>query len=97
MAIYKEALNNAARHAEAKRIEIAISASARRVEFEIRDDGKGFDADRVNGGQGLRNLRNRTETLGGRIEIRSRRGAGRRSGSLRKLMMSRRFGTCAMR
>ena len=47
--------------------------------LEIDDDGRGFDPARSTGtGQGLRNLRERAEGLGGRAEIDSTPGQGTR-------------------
>jgi signal transduction histidine kinase len=47
--------------------------------LEVDDDGRGFDPARVTGaGQGLRNLRERVERLGGRAEIHSNPGEGTR-------------------
>jgi signal transduction histidine kinase len=47
--------------------------------LEVDDDGQGFDPATVTGpGQGLRNLRERAEGLGGRAEIHSAPGEGTR-------------------
>jgi NarL family two-component system sensor histidine kinase LiaS len=47
--------------------------------LEVDDDGRGFDLARLPGtGQGLRNLRERAERLGGRAEIDSTPGEGTR-------------------
>jgi signal transduction histidine kinase len=42
---------------------------------EVEDDGCGFDASRAKR-SGLRGLQDRIETLGGRLELRSRPGNG---------------------
>jgi two-component system sensor histidine kinase DegS len=41
--IAQEALNNALKHAQAKKIDISIQMSNGRVSLTIRDDGEGFD------------------------------------------------------
>src|SRR5678815_267138 len=41
--IAQAALNNVARHAAAKRVEVALERAGSRVAFRIRDDGRGFD------------------------------------------------------
>jgi signal transduction histidine kinase len=47
--------------------------------LEVDDDGRGFDPAEVTGaGQGLGNLRERAERLGGRAEIHSGPGQGTR-------------------
>ncbi|HWV99444.1 MAG TPA: two-component regulator propeller domain-containing protein [Candidatus Acidoferrum sp.] len=78
MAIYKESLHNAARHSEAQQIQIQVLVESGRIELMISDDGCGFDAGRHNGGQGLRNLRQRAEAVGGVLEVYTERGAGTR-------------------
>jgi signal transduction histidine kinase len=45
--------------------------------LEVDDDGRGFDPARATGaGQGLRNLRERAQALGGHTEIASTPGQG---------------------
>ena len=46
------------------------------VRLDVRDDGAGFDPDRVNGGYGLRGMRNRILQVGGSLLVRARPGAG---------------------
>ena len=47
--------------------------------LEVDDDGQGFDPARTTGtGQGLRNLRERADRLGGQAEIHSIPGEGTR-------------------
>jgi signal transduction histidine kinase len=77
--IAQEALQNALRHAEAKRIFVRLQGGADRLTLEIEDDGTGFDP----GAPGLRSRRlgltsmeERAERLGGWLEIRSVPGAG---------------------
>jgi signal transduction histidine kinase len=76
MAIYKEAINNIARHANAKRIAISIVLSGNGITVEIHDDGCGFDIKAEKNGHGLRNLRNRLAELHGDFEVKSIPGAG---------------------
>ncbi len=76
MAIYKEALNNATRHSGAKRIDVQVRLESDAMEIVVRDDGRGFAANQVNGGQGLRNLRQRAAAVSGRLDIESKPGAG---------------------
>jgi signal transduction histidine kinase len=56
--IFQEIMNNTLRHAEAKNIYVSLKGAGR-FEFEIRDDGKGFDVKRElreGKGSGLRNI-----------------------------------------
>src|SRR5262249_60332398 len=45
--IAQEALNNVAKHARANRAEVSLTHRADTVELIVRDDGLGFDPDRV--------------------------------------------------
>jgi two-component system NarL family sensor kinase len=77
--IAQEALTNIVRHAHATRgtLSLRISAQAA-VTLSIEDNGCGFDAERVQAdpraGVGLRNMRERLETLGGTLSLASRPG-----------------------
>lgn len=79
--IVREALTNVLRHAEARRVRLAIAFQARRVRVSVRDDGRGFDVtsdDKPNDGHfGLIGMRERATQCGGRLVVRSapRRGA----------------------
>ena len=48
------------------------------VSLEVTDDGRGFDPAEVNGGYGLRGMRERLSQAGGRVEVRSAPGTGTR-------------------
>jgi signal transduction histidine kinase len=71
-----EALQNAAKHADgATAVSISLERH-RHVRFEVHDDGPGFFPSHVRAGQGLANMRDRIEAVGGRLEIRSTPGEG---------------------
>jgi len=73
-----EATQNALKHAEgATGIWIRLAQTARRLSFEVRDDGLGFAPDAVHG-RGMRNMRDRIEAVGGRLSIQSDPGVGTR-------------------
>jgi ligand-binding sensor domain-containing protein/signal transduction histidine kinase len=77
--IASEASANAARHGDARRIEIEIVFSPRTAALTIADDGSGFDpTQRKPGSIGLLVMRERTERLGGRFAVDSRPGEGTR-------------------
>jgi signal transduction histidine kinase len=71
-----EALQNAVKHAGAAEVRIQLAEVAGRLSFSVRDDGRGFDPAAVPGGAGLRNMADRVEALGGRLEVRSAPGRG---------------------
>jgi two-component system NarL family sensor kinase len=78
--IAQEALNNAARHAVARRILVEIDASAAGVRLAIQDDGRGFDPRAASRGFGLIGMRERAYLLGGALEVDSAPGRGTRIG-----------------
>ena len=74
--IFKEAVNNAAKHSECSRIEIDFRLENGAIYLQIADDGKGFDLSRKTDGNGLENMRKRAEKNGGKFEIESEIGRG---------------------
>jgi signal transduction histidine kinase len=70
IATVREALSNVARHAQASRVEITVVAAQHTLTISVADDGVGVrpDVDQ-SGGQGLRNMRDRAERLGGTFRI----------------------------
>lgn len=76
---FKEAIHNIARHAHCTRADIAIRRENGAFVLEISDNGQGFDPKaplQTTGGNGLRNLRNRGEVLGGKLVMESAPGGG---------------------
>lgn len=70
--VYKEALNNIARHAHATRVDIEFVCTPTLLEIHIRDNGRGFDPAMVGDcGNGLVNMRKRMEDIGGNFRIES--------------------------
>ena len=71
--IAQEALTNAERHAGARSIDMLLRRSRHGLTLTVLDDGAGFDADSVAGhpqrGIGLRNMMERMDAIGGRLEI----------------------------
>jgi len=71
---YKEALNNAVKHASAREIYISIVLQSAAFELIVKDDGCGFvpgEKRRHSSGDGLENMARRLADLGGHCEIRS--------------------------
>jgi signal transduction histidine kinase len=69
-----EALANAAKHAEASRVRIAIRRAGDSAAVLIDDDGRGGAA--VVSGGGLAGLRDRIDAIGGQLTVSSAAGAG---------------------
>jgi signal transduction histidine kinase len=66
-----EALQNVAKYAEADAATIRLSDGSGVLTFEVRDDGRGFDAGATGYGTGLQGMQDRLEALGGSLLIRS--------------------------
>ncbi len=73
--LVQEAVNNSARHANARTVEVYLHRHDDRVLCSVRDDGSGFDTRYVRG-LGLLGMEERVRRLGGRLEIDSRPGHG---------------------
>jgi signal transduction histidine kinase len=72
--IGQEAITNAARHARAQRLEVALEFEERQVRLSVQDDGQGFnpaDPPPSEGGFGLVGMRERTEHLHGDFRLES--------------------------
>jgi signal transduction histidine kinase len=72
----QEALANVRKHAHARDVCVVLSYAEQAVRLDIRDDGAGFDPDRVNGGYGLRGMRSRILQVGGNLLVKTHPGAG---------------------
>jgi signal transduction histidine kinase len=75
--IAQEALNNILRHGRAKAISVTLKQGRQNVILEIVDDGRGFDARKVDGGGlGLRNMKERALQINGKLKIISKPDQG---------------------
>jgi ligand-binding sensor domain-containing protein/two-component sensor histidine kinase len=74
--IFKESVNNAARHSGCVQANVSVAVTNGSLSFSVVDNGKGFDADRVEAGEGLLSMRRRAEKIGGVLVITSRAGTG---------------------
>ncbi len=77
--IFKETINNLAKHARASEVAISIETEKDLLKIEVKDNGRGFDpaAERDGyGGNGLPNMKKRAAALGGKFEIESAENAG---------------------
>lgn len=80
--VAREALTNIRKHAHAQRVTIDLTREDGEVALRIGDDGVGFDAEEASAGPekwphfGLAGMRERAESVGGRISWSSRPGTG---------------------
>ena len=73
--IVQEALNNIVQHAEARNVTVTVEQQKESLLLAIRDDGKGFDAQRQRG-MGLLGIEERVSSLGGTLTVDSKPGEG---------------------
>ena len=71
-----EALQNAAKYAGAARIDVRMRERGGEIEFEVADDGNGFDLDAAPRGSGLVNMNDRLSVFGGSVTVMSSPGSG---------------------
>ena len=77
--LVQESLTNVGKYAEAKQVEISVRNYGNHVEVDIKDDGKGFNANEVRPStHGLAGMRHRVEAAGGRLTVSSSPGSGTR-------------------
>jgi len=78
--VSQEALANVGKHAHAQQVQVELIFASDGIALNIRDDGCGFEVDQVqldpNRGIGLRNMRERLESIGGSFQVRATPGAG---------------------
>lgn len=74
VAVLSEALTNIARHARADRAEVVLTTDGREVRLSITDNGVGIPPEGRR--SGLRNMAERAEQLGGRLELATPPGGG---------------------
>ncbi len=74
--IFKEGINNIARHAACTEVEIEFIVDQDHLHLTLTDNGKGFDVTKESNGHGLMSMRERTLALGGSLDIVSRQGRG---------------------
>lgn len=67
--IFKEAVNNLTKYAEATRAEIKIERNNRFIITTIQDNGKGFDQQAIHSGNGLKNMQERAGTIKGTLTV----------------------------
>ncbi len=79
--IVSELINNTLKYANAQNIDIDIFSDDNNIFIKYKDDGIGFDINKIIGqkegaGLGIGNIINRTETLGGKVKFKSKIGKG---------------------
>ena len=75
--VVQEALANVRRHSDAEHAVVTLGAAGAEILVEVEDDGRGFGPE-TTFGMGLTGMRERVLTLGGKLEVEGREGAGTR-------------------
>ena len=74
--IAQEAVTNAERHADARRLAVRWELTNSGALLEVSDDGKGMPEEPRDGGYGLLGMRERADAIGARLEVSSNNGSG---------------------
>ncbi|MEP6703353.1 MAG: two-component regulator propeller domain-containing protein [Acidobacteriota bacterium] len=75
--VFKEAVNNAARHSGCSRVKIDFRCENSILTLRVADNGKGFDPkNAASDGLGLRSMTRRSKALGGKLTIESSSASG---------------------
>jgi signal transduction histidine kinase len=75
--IAQEAINNAFKHGQAKKIRVRLDANRDHLSLTVRDNGRGFPVKpRKKAGMGIPLMNYRARTIGAVMDFRSVRGGG---------------------
>ncbi|MCB0430055.1 MAG: PAS domain S-box protein [Flavobacteriales bacterium] len=77
--VVQEFINNSIKHAEATRLTLKLNCDDTRLKLSIRDNGKGFDVEKLrktSGGRGLTNMESRIKAFNGKLIMKSEPGSG---------------------
>jgi signal transduction histidine kinase len=74
--VVQEAISNIAKHSQATKVEIRLIYLERKIQLDVSDDGVGFDVNQPRKGMGLNFMKERVESLDGKLEVISQSGKG---------------------
>jgi signal transduction histidine kinase len=69
--LFKEAVNNLVKYSKAKSANITLTVEGSVLRLSIKDDGIGFEAEKMNAGNGLVNMQQRATQLQAQLTIKS--------------------------
>lgn len=69
--IAKEAINNAAKYAQASKVVVEIQKQANELILNVEDNGKGFDTEAPSSRNGLKNMEKRANEIAGKLTVTS--------------------------
>ena len=76
--LYQESLTNIARHSGASRVNAELMVESEHIRLSVKDDGKGFDTQKIHGRKtlGLLGMKERVLMMSGQLNIKSKPGKG---------------------
>ncbi len=74
--ICKEAINNSIKYSGASQIDVTITASGKKIQIIVSDNGKGFNVEEVKKGYGLKNMQYRAGQIKYKVALVSSPGNG---------------------
>jgi PAS domain S-box-containing protein len=74
--LFKEAVSNMVRHSRCSDAELEFRIEDDQLLLRVSDNGRGFDVSAARAGHGLRSMAQRTEALGGHLDVLSQPGHG---------------------
>ena len=72
--IFKEAINNIAKHSDAEEVSVNFSTNDNTFNLEIYDNGTNFKEKKLSVGHGLKNMKMRAEKINAQIEYKNDNG-----------------------
>lgn len=76
--VIQEFINNSLKHAQCTTIFISITLKNNEIKIELKDNGKGFDLNKVELGNGIYNIKSRLEAINAKYEFDSKLNLGTR-------------------
>lgn len=73
--VFKELANNAAKYSGASHVAVRMATVDGSLRLSVQDDGQGFQRDKIQTGNGLINIEQRVQSLGGRAQWSNSKGA----------------------
>ena len=67
--IVQELFNNAIKHSGASKIELALTSASNAIRLTFKDNGIGFDRNRITHGLGLKNIESRIQLMNGTFSL----------------------------
>jgi signal transduction histidine kinase len=75
--IFKEILNNVVKHANASKVTVDAKVVAdNEILISLRDNGSGFDQEKIKKGYGINNINARAKRINSELNIFSKNGMG---------------------